>query len=195
MCKFYAELKVKDAVVGCKDFNNEYFSFDYEKKDGFIKGVFTAKQDMEMKSLAVTYDKDFDDDDLFYANGYQAWTTSREFSKEDKFDGLFEPAKITKFTAHFAGLSGVYHFSDCYGEKGKFHGYTYCYFREKGENEIKLFGSKSVRLGFTVFEVDMYGGKFSITKDVEGLRLKAGQEYVMFDLAIIEGNMDEVMDK
>ncbi len=195
MCKFYAELMVKDAVVGCKDFNNEYFSFDYEKKDGFIKGVFTAKTDMEMKSLAVTYDKDFDSDDLFYANGYQAWTTSREFSKEDKFDGLFEPAKITKFTAHFAGLSGDYHFSDCYGEKGKFHGYTYCYFREKGENEIKLYGSKSERQGFTVFEVDMNDGKFSITKDVEGLRLKAGQEYVMFDLAVIEGNMDEVMDK
>ena len=195
MCKFYAELMDKDAVVGCKEFNNEYFSFDYEKKDGFIKGVFTAKKDIEMKSLAVTYDKDFDDDDLFYANGYQAWTTSREFSKEDKFDGLFEPARITKFTAHFAGLSGDYHFSDCYGEKGKFHSYTYCYFREKGENEIKLYGSKSERQGFTIFEVDMNDEKFIIKKDVEGLRLKAGQEYVMFDLAVIEGDMDEVMDK
>ena len=29
MCKFYAELMEKDAVVGCKEFNNEYFSFDY----------------------------------------------------------------------------------------------------------------------------------------------------------------------
>jgi hypothetical protein len=69
MCKFYAELMDKNAVVGCNEFNNEYFSFDYEKKDGFIKGVFTAKKDIEMKSLSVTYDKDFDDDDLFYAKG------------------------------------------------------------------------------------------------------------------------------
>ena len=140
MCKFYAELKENGAVVRCNSFDNEYFSFNYEKKDDSIKGVLTAKKGFEMQSLVVEYEKDFDDDDLFYANGYQAWTTSREFSKNDTFDGLFEPAKITKFTAHFAGLSGDYHFSDCYGKKGEFHSYTYCYFREKGEKDTK--GSK-----------------------------------------------------
>ena len=115
MCKFYAELKENGAVVRCNSFDNEYFSFNYEKKDDSIKGVLTAKKGFEMQSLVVEYDKDFDDDDLFYANGYQAWTTSREFSKNDKFDGLIEIAKISKFTAHFVGLSGDYHFEK-YGD-------------------------------------------------------------------------------
>ncbi len=194
MCKFYADLKEKGAVVRCNSFDNDYFSFNYEKNDNGIKGVFTAKKDLEMQNLVVTYEKDFDDDDIFYANGYQAWTTSREFSKKDKLDGLFDVAKITYFTKHFAGLSGDYHF-ESYGEKGKFHSYTYCYFRKKGEREIKLYGSRSERQGFTIFEVDMNDEKFSIKKDVEGLKLKAGQEYVMFDIAIIENDMDKAMDE
>ena len=103
MCKFYAELKHNGSVVSCKDFENEYFDFKYAEKKGSIKATLCAKKDIEMNCLALEFEKDFDGDDLFYANGYQAWTTSREFSKEDKFDGLFEPAKITKFTAHFAG--------------------------------------------------------------------------------------------
>ena len=195
MYKLYVELTQNGAAASYTSYDNDSFSFELKEEKGSIKGIFTAKKDMMMKSLAITTEKDFDDDDLFYANGYQAWTTSREFSKEDKFDGLFEPAKITKFTAHFAGLSGDYHFATSYGEKGKFHGYTYCYFREKGEREIKLYGSKSERKGFTVFEVDMGDDEFTIRKDVEGLKLKAGQEYEMFDIAIIEGDMDKVMDE
>ena len=195
MYKLYVELTQNGATASYTSYDNDSFSFELKEKKGSLKGIFTAKKDMIMKSLAITTEKDFDDDDLFYANGYQAWTTSREFSKYDKFDGLFEPAKITKFTAHFAGLSGDYHFATSYGKKGKFHGYTYCYFREKGEKEIALYGSKSERKGFTVFEVDMGDDEFTIRKDVEGLKLKAGQEYEMFDIAIIEGDMDNVMDE
>jgi alpha-galactosidase len=64
-----------------------------------------------------------------------------------------------------------------------------------GEKEIKLYGSRSERNGFTIFAVDMKDDKFIIRKDVDGLKLKAGQEYELFDIAIIEGDMDEVMDK
>ena len=67
MCKFYAELKENGAVVRCNNFDNEYFSFKYEKNDDSIKGMFTAKKNIEMMSLVVEYEKDFDNDDLFYA--------------------------------------------------------------------------------------------------------------------------------
>ena len=170
------------------------FSLKLDVKEDSIKCVLTAKANLTMKSFRIESDMDFEDDDLFYANGYQAWTTSREFSKEDTFKGLIKAAGINKFLKHFAGLSGDYHF-ESYGEKGKFHAYTYCYFREKGEKEIKLYGSKHERTGFTIFDVDINGGKFSIKKDVEGLSLKAGQEYEIFDIAVIKGDMDEVMDK
>ena len=194
MCKFYAEFKYAGGTVGCTDFKNSHFDFEYEEKNGRIKGVLTAKKDIEMKKLAVKYEKKFNCDDLFYANGYQAWTTSREFSREDTFDGMFGLANISKFATHLTGISGDYRFEK-YGEKGNFHSHTYCYFREKGSREIKLYGSKSERHGYTVFEVDMLNDSFSIKKDVEGLSLTAGQEYEVFDIAIFEGDFDSVMDK
>lgn len=194
MFNLYAEMKIGGGDRAYSSWENECFNFDFKETETGIKGVFTAKTDMEMKSLALTTEKEFGDDDLFYANGYQAWTTSREFSKNDTFRGLFNIANLSKFTKHFAGISGDYNFAR-YNEKGVFHSYTYCYFREKGKEEITLYGSKSERKGFTVFEVEMGDGKFAVKKDVEGLKLKAGQEYEMFDIAIIRGDMDTVMDK
>ncbi len=194
MFNLYAEMKIGGGDRAYSSYENECFNFDLKETETGIKGVFTAKTDMEMKSLALITEKEFGDDDLFYANGYQAWTTSREFSRNDTLRGLFNIANLSKFTKHFAGLSGDYHFAR-YNEKGVFHSYTYCYFREKGKEEITLYGSKSERKGFTVFEVEMGEGKFAVKKDVEGLKLKAGQEYEMFDIAIIKGDMDTVMDK
>ncbi len=189
-----SQFNIGKASVQQNDFEGRGFSFKLDVTDESIKGILVAKSDLEMKSFEIETEKDFDDDDLFFANGYQAWTTSREFSKDDTFKGLIKAAGINKFLKHFAGLSGDYHF-ESYGEEGKFHAYTYCYFREKGEREIKLYGSRSERKGFTIFAVDMKDDKFIIRKDVDGLSLKAGQEYEMFDIAIIKGDMDEVMDK
>lgn len=192
--KIKSQFQIGKVDVQQNAFDGRGFTFELEETDKSIKGVLKAKVDLTMKSFEIVCEKDFDDDDLFFANGYQAWTTSREFCKNDTFKGLIKAANINKFLKHFAGLSGDYHF-ESYGEEGKFHGYTYCYFREKGEKEIKLYGSKSERQGFTIFAVDMKDDKFILRKDVEGLALSAGQEYEIFDIAIIKGDMDEVMDK
>ena len=192
--KLKSQILIGKALVNQNDFDGRAFSFDFKQDKNSIKGVLKAKCDMVMKSFEMECEKDFDDDDLFFANGYQAWTTTREFSKNDNFKGLIKAANINKSLKHFAGLSGDYHFEK-YGEEGKFHAYTYCYFREKGEKEIKLYGSRSERNGFTIFAVDMKNDKFTLKKDVDGLKLTAGQEYEIFDIAIIKGDMDEVMDK
>ena len=189
-----SQILIGKALVNQNDFEGRAFSFDFKQDKNSIKGVLKAKCDIVMKSFEMECEKDFDDDDLFFANGYQAWTTTREFSKNDTFKGLIKAAGINKSLKHFAGLSGDYHFEK-YGEEGKFHAYTYCYFREKGEKEIKLYGSRSERNGFTIFAVDMKNDKFVLKKDVDGLKLTAGQEYEIFDIAIIKGDMDEVMDK
>ena len=192
--KIRAEYLIGKVDVKQNELEGRGFTVKLDVSKEAIKCVLVAKADITMKSFEIETKKDFDDDDLFFANGYQAWTTSREFSKHDTFKGLIKAAGINKFLKHFAGLSGDYHF-ESYGEEGKFHSYTYCYFREKGEREIKLYGSKHERTGFTIFAVDMKGEKFIIRKDVEGLSLKAGQEYEIFDIAIIKGDMDDVMDK
>ena len=120
--KIRSQVLIGKALVCQNVLDGRAFSFELKQSKNSIKGVLTAKCNLTMQSLQIESEKDFDDDDLFFANGYQAWTTSREFSKKDKFDGLIKLAGITKFTKHFAGLSGDYHFEN-YGEEGKFHAY------------------------------------------------------------------------
>lgn len=194
MFSIYAECVVDGKNRGYVSFDNECFKLTLDNTDGFVKGTLIAKKNFIFSKIMLKNFLKFENDDLFFANGYQAWTTSREFSKFDKLNGLIAPAKINPQLKHFAGLSSDYHFEN-YGEVGHFHSYTYCYFRKKDSRNITLYGSKSERKGFTIFDVDMTGGVFCIKKDVEGLSLKAGEEYDLFDIAVISGDFDEVMDK
>lgn len=194
MFKLYAEMKSNGVLVAYNSFENEDFLFDFSVENGVIKGVFSAKNELEMSRITLTADIELDDRSLFYANGYQAWTTSREFSRKDVLNGVTPLANASKITQGLAGISGDYAFEK-YGKQGCFHSYTYCYFRQKGQREIKLYGSRSERQGFTIFSVDMNSGKFTVKKDVEGLHLSAGQKYVMFDIAVIEDDFDAAMDK
>lgn len=191
---FSAEVKIGGATAFCVGEESDFYSFEYKEEEGFIKGLIKAKKDLEMVSLGVTFERNFGKDDLFYANGYQAWTTSREFSRSDVLKGMMPVGNISNFTKSLVGISGDYHFAQ-YGKKGSFHSYTYCYFRERGSREILLYGSRSERKGFTVFEADMLGETFTVRKDIEGLRLREGEEYEVFDIAVIKGDFDEVFDK
>lgn len=194
MYNFYAEI-IKDGVYsGVNTADNGDFTFDLIEENGTIKGTITAKTDLTFRSLSLKTEREFSFDDLFYANGYQAWTTSREFCMQDKLSGIMPLGKISKFTKDLTGISGDYNFAS-YGKQGVFHSYTYCYFRERGKRNITLFGSKSEKKGFTVFEVDMNEDTFKIYKDIEGLKLKKGDTYEVFDIIEISGDFDEVMDK
>lgn len=193
MYNIYAELFCSGEKITINTFDNDYFTLNLVNTDTSIKGVLISKKNIKMSKLVLNGFKRYFYNDLFFANGYQAWTTSREFSRFDKLDGLINVAKASKSLAHFAGLSGDYHFEE-YGKVGKFHSYTYCYFREKGSDNITLYGSKSERNGFTIFEADMNNNQFNIKKDNDGLVLNAGEEYNVFDITIINGKMNEVMD-
>ena len=194
MYKFYAEVIKNGARSGHSGVENEDFKFDLTETDGEIHGTVTALTDLTFCSLSLTEEREYGFNDLFYANGYQAWTTSREFCKTDALKGVMSLSKISKFTEDLTGISGDYKFAS-YGLPGIFHSYTYCYFRHRGQRAITLYGSRSERKGFTVFEADMNDGTFKIYKDIEGLELKSGESYEIFDIAVMSGDFDTVMDK
>lgn len=193
MYNFYAEITKEGTLSGHNTAENNDFVFEFSENDGRIKGMVTALTDLTFRSISLTCERLYGFDDLFYANGYQAWTTSREFCRSDVLKGVMPLSKISKFTEDLTAISGDYKFAS-YGEAGVFHSYTYCYFRKRGQRNITLYGSKSERKGFTVFEADMNENTFKIYKDIEGISLKAGESYEVFDIIELQGDFDEVMD-
>ena len=194
-----SKIKVNSANISHRDFDNAHFSFDLKDDGKFIKGVLTAKTDMVMESFSVTKAMEFTDKSLFFANGYQSWSTSKELGKGDNTKDIIPAARVLGGFAEFAaGEFADYNFKSYvkYGKRNCFRSYTYTYIRNKGDfSKITLYGSRSERKGFTVFECDMEKNLFTVRKDVEGLRLSAGQEYEMFDIAIIENEYEKAFDE
>ena len=83
-----SQLYIGKTLVQQNELEGRGFSMKLDVTDNSIKATLTAKADITMQSLEISTEKDFDDDDLFFANGYQAWTTSREFSKKDTFNDV-----------------------------------------------------------------------------------------------------------
>ena len=79
--KIRTELTVGNAYVRQNDFDNRAFTFELQETETSIKGILTAKAELKMKSLEIETDMAFDDNDLFFANGYQSWSTTREYDK------------------------------------------------------------------------------------------------------------------
>ena len=193
-----SKIKVNNASVSHKDFDNCHFSFELKDDGKFIKGVLKAKTDMVMETFAVTKPMEYSNDTLFFGNGYQSWSTSKEYARGDKTQDIISAArKLGGFPEFAAGEFADYTFKSYvhYGKRNFFRAYTYTYLRKKGDYNITIYGSKSERKGFTIFEADMTANTFTVRKDVEGLKLTAGQEYEMFDIAIIENEYEKAFDE
>lgn len=174
-------------------YDNPDFTLRVTKKGNVLQAVLHAKKDITMKKLALSTPRQFSDDDRFFANGYQSWSTSTEHKKTDNTMKAIQAAKISDLTWQIATNNSDYKFAS-YGTQGLFHSWTQTYFRKAGSRTIEFYGSRSERNGFTMFEADMQNGRFTISKDIDGLKLNAGQDYLVFDLLEETGDYDKVMD-
>lgn len=190
-----AKAKIGKANIQQNEFEGRAFKFELKETDDAVKGVLTAKCDLTMTALEIESDMEFYDDDLFFGNGYQSWSTTREYDKNCLHRDMIGLGRIIGgFPEFAAGIMSDYSFAE-YGKKGVFHSYTYTYMRKKGDNNITIYGSQTERKGFTVFIADMNNGKFIIKKDIEGLALKRGESYEVFDIAIIKDEYETAFDK
>lgn len=194
MFTLQATFRQNGTLCESTQFENDGFTLKLTQTDGEILAELTAKTDLEFSSLSLSCPMDFAADDLFFANGYQSWTTSREYGRADTAPTVTRLAHISRFTTELAATSGDCLFAPKSG-KGIFHSYTYCYFRKRDSREITLYGSKSERQGFTVFVADMQNGVFILQKDIAGLRLRAGQTYTVFHVAKIADEFDRAFDR
>jgi len=170
--------------------DNEVFHIKEVVSDNRLSLVIVPKQPIEMVNAYIDFDYDYKDNDKVYVNGYQSWTTSREYGKDDiqyglKGLGKYPPVKL------YCYLFGDYAFQKYSLKKGRFHSYSYTYIKREGK--LTLFGTMTERYGYTVFHHDMDANKIRVQKDVEGVTIH--NEYPVFNIYWTEGGYDEVFDK
>ncbi|MBR5409838.1 MAG: alpha-galactosidase [Clostridia bacterium] len=170
---------------------NDAFELKADVSDGGVKAGVTAKKTLTLHRVDLKFDFGFEKDDRFFSNGYQSWTTTREYVATDKMRDITPIAKGR--LKNLAGISADCRFVDFPTEAGRFT--SHCYTYVKRGRQIFFAGSLTERQGFTVFYADMNKNSLVISKDVEGVTLHAGTEYELFDVVFLNGTYDEVFDE
>lgn len=133
---------------------------------------------------------DIDPSEGMFFNGYQTWTLSQEYRRNDRMRGLNGmPEGVIR--RHSLDGYGDYHFTRYPFKRGIFHGYSYCYFRD-GER-FKLFASLDEEPGYTIFGYNVPKKRLKIIRDAEGYVPEG--EFHAFDLFYMEGTEEEVFSE
>ena len=168
---------------------NEHFKLDFAFTEDAVKAKLTAKTPLRLNSFKIRFSHEFLPGDLFFGNGYQAWTTSREYRTTDCMKDM-TPLAASRSLKELAGISSDWRFVKFPKEPGEFFSHTYTYIR-RGDDLLFL-GSLSEATGFTVIFADVNRDVLTVCKDVEGADV-AG-EYDLLDAVILRGGYDEVFD-
>ena len=125
-----------------------------------------------------------------FFNGYQSWTWCPEMGPKDRQRGVKHiPGPLLEKYAF--DRYGDYHFVDYPNRPGRFHGFSYGYFRQ-GEH-FRLFASLDERPGYTIFSYDVKTQVLTITRDCAGVR-HGGGPLSAFDLYFAQGSEEAVFD-
>lgn len=176
-------------IIRAKGNDTADYSVTVEKGENTVKYILRPKKKMELINAYLSGKYEYKDGDRVFANGYQSWTTTREYKACDVQKGLSGLGKYPPVRT-FASFFGDYDFQNYTSEKGVFHSYSYTYVNSDGN--LKLYGTTNERTGYTVFHHDMNKGSLTVQKDVDGVTVSG--DYTIFELYGTEGSYDEVFD-
>ena len=127
--------------------------------------------------------------EAIFMNGFQTWTYCPEYHRGDvqRAHAPLPRAAVERFALD---RYGDYHFVEYPQKRGRFHGFSYCYFR-LGER-YRLVASLDERPGYTIFRYDAGTSTLSVERDCAGVQ--CGGTFHAFDLFFAEGTEDEVFD-
>lgn len=188
------DFKINYSVLGVSKTatsSNEDFHLNFDESENGLKITLAPKVEISNISFMLTKSYNYSKDSRFMANGFQSWTDTKEFTKNEKMPSLGLVGK--SFFGRMFGLKYVGDYTFVKPEKnaGEFHSHSFAYVRDN--DKIDFFGSLNDRTGYTIIYSDMNNGTLSFSKDLEGITINSS--YEILDLFFASGEYDEVFDK
>lgn len=174
------------------EISNDDVSFDLRQADNGLTLTVIPKKEISDISFYLEREYEYPQDSRFFANGFQSWTDTKEFAKNELMadEGLVGKGLFGK-SPFGMNLVGDYTFVEQSKECGVFHSISFAYVRN--EKNIDFFGSLNDRTGYTIIYADMNKNTLRFSKDVEGITIS--EPYELLDLYFDNGGYDEVFDR
>lgn len=154
--------------------NEDFKLITTEKKNRFTVTIHT-KKDICLQSFNEVVPFIVNEGDLYFFNGYQSWTDTKEFKRGEKQRDLNKlPSLIVKAFA----LDSYGDASFCTYGKGLAHGFDifYC----KGKYEKYILNLNYTR-AYLLIELDKKKTQLRLSYDFNGLKVAAGTKFTVAD--------------
>ncbi|MBR2876748.1 MAG: alpha-galactosidase [Clostridia bacterium] len=188
--KVTVNYKANGKVVAVTE-KNEDLSYNFSFDGKALKLSLIPSREIELVNAKVVIPYSFPDNVRIMPNGYQSWTRTREYKKDEKYKGMNKLVKSIPLGFQMAGCSGDYMFREYPDASGIFHGYTYSYIRT--DEKFTLIGSLSEQEGYTVLNFDANNNLIIVEKDLEAK--VTDKEILVLDAVVLNGGHDEVFDE
>lgn len=174
------------------EMSNDDVSFDLRQSANGLKLTVIPKKQISDISFYLERNYEYQTDSRFFANGFQSWTDTKEFTRNEMMadEGLIGRGIFGK-SPFGINLVGNYTFVKQPKEYGNFHAFSFAYVRN--DKNVDFFGSLNDRTGYTIIYADMNKNTLRFSKDVEGIKIT--EPYELLDLYFDNGGYDEVFDR
>lgn len=174
------------------EISNDDVSFDLRQTENGLTLTVIPQKEISDISFYLERGYEYPQDSKFFANGFQSWTDTKEFAKNELMadEGIVGKGLFGK-SPFGMNLVGNYTFVEQSKECGVFHSNSFAYVRN--EKNIDFFGSLNDRTGYTIIYADMNKNTLRFSKDVEGITIS--EPYELLDLYFDNGGYDEVFDR
>ena len=82
--RLYIKYRLSGNVYEDDLYQNEHYTIEEEVSEYGIKTVIIPKEKIELIAFSLKYKRKCVAEERFFANGYQSWTTSQEYTADDK---------------------------------------------------------------------------------------------------------------
>jgi alpha-galactosidase len=186
---FHFTYKIGNSVKTATE-NNDDFNFDINESNGSLKVLLLPKKPISILNFYIEQKYNFNDNSKFFANGFQSWTDTKEFTKNERMAGLGLVGKSPFGKIFGLKYVGDYTFVKEEQSSGEFHSISFAYVRNG--NTLDFVGSLNDRTGYTIIYADMNNNTIRYSKDLEGITID--KPYEILDLYFCKGEYDTVFD-
>ena len=162
-------------------FENEHLHLEFllesADDDKRYKVILLPKIPITLIDFYIETHIDYSESKGIFCNGFQSWTETRIFNKDEKLKAQRRGVKIIG-EAYGDGM--LYNYKNT---KGIVHSWTYTYIKQP-QRKIYFLGSLNDDTGYTIFEHNATENKLLIKKDCKGLFVNT--EIVLSDIFVVK---------
>ena len=151
--------------------------------------VIVAKRPLTMVKAKVMMSQKLSKGDFIYANGFQSWTDTREFSYDEVLHDLGKVPTFIRKKYHFDSYGDSYFYKYRDNET---HSFTFGYVRHPDGN-AELIGSRNYENAYLILAYEKDINRVTMRTDCEGKYVEG--EFMLFSFVLYSGKAFDITRK